>query len=289
MRSVGVAKSLTLALFLVVGAISGGCDPNPDDEVVDDTTGPNPYVRAGGIAVTDLAKATKFFTDIMEMTVESKVTLSDRTETTLYATEARKGSRVVLTKFNDGRNTRNIPAKFVFYVPDLSARVARANAAGYATVAGMAIPFIETQVTGPEGYVIEMITGAETETPYLVALGFAVSDLDASTRFYAEALGMEGTSTYNLGALNEQTMEYPTGGGAGLVLQNYTSGNYNTKDNPVKHVSYVPDVNEYAEKVVAAGGTIVSPAAAMPGHGGKLGVVAEDRDGYVIELVQMDE
>jgi predicted enzyme related to lactoylglutathione lyase len=58
------------------------------------------------------------------------------------------------------------------------------------------------------------------------------------------------------------------------------------RDNPVKHVSYVPDVPAFVTQITSAGGTLVQAAAAMPAYNGKVGAVLKDPDGYVIELVK---
>ena len=120
----------------------------------------------------------------------------------------------------------------------------------------------------------------------LAALAFGVTDLDAARKFYADAFGMKETVPYSDNDLAEQTMEYPTGGGGGLVLQHYNMTTHNYRDNPVKHVSYVPDLDGFVTKITGAGGTVVQKAAVMPAYGGKRGAVLKDPDGYLIELVQ---
>ena len=58
------------------------------------------------------------------------------------------------------------------------------------------------------------------------------------------------------------------------------------RNNPVAHVSFVPDVAAFASRIAAAGGTQVKAPAPMPAYGGKKGAVLTDPDGYGIELVQ---
>ncbi len=255
---------------------------------------PYPFVYAGGIGVTDLEGASKFLTTVMGMTQEgSDVTRDDRVERTFFAKEANRGSRVVLMKFNDGRSTQNIPAKLVFEAPDVQLTYQGAVDAGYTGI----LPPIDvstilvSQVTGPDGYTVEILhglaDGGESPTePFFIALGFGVSDLMASEKFYADGFGMKQTVPYSSSDLVEQTMEYPHGGGAGLVLQHYDTSMHDYLNNPVKHVSFVPDVNAFVSQITSAGGTVTQKAAAMPAYGGKLGAVLGDPDGVVIELVQ---
>jgi predicted enzyme related to lactoylglutathione lyase len=261
---------------------------------LDSATIGNPYLRAGGIGVTDLEKASEFLIQVLGMTQEGPdVTREDRVERTFWAKAVNRGSRVVLMKFSDGRNTQNITAKIVFEAPDVQATYSAAVNAGYPSILSPVSlgSVLVSQVKGPEGYTVEILNGlddggAGATMPYFIALAFGVSDLAASEKFYGDGFGMKQTVPYSDSDLVEQTMEYPTGGGGGLVLQHYNKTMHNYRDNPVKHVSYVPDVNAFVAQVSGAGGTIVQPPAAMPAYDGKLGAVMNDLDGYIIELVQ---
>ena len=254
----------------------------------------NPYLFAGGIGVTDLQNASMFLTQVLSMTQEdADVTRDDRVERTFWAKEVERGSRIVLMKFNDGRNTQNITAKIVFEAPDVQATYGSALDAGYASIlAPVSLgSVLVSQVKGPEGYTVEILNGlddggAGATKPYFIALAFGVSDLAAAEKFYGDAFGMKQTVTYSDSDLHEQTMEYPTGGGAGLVLQHYDQTTHNYRDNPVKHVSYVPDVSAFVARIMNAGGTLVQAPATMPAYNGRLGAVLTDPDGYIIELVQ---
>jgi catechol 2,3-dioxygenase-like lactoylglutathione lyase family enzyme len=204
-----------------------------------------------------------------------------------------RGSRVVLMKFDDGRNTQDITAKIVFQAPDVQGTYQSALDAGYTSI----IPpvplgtIMVSQVKGPDGYTVEILNGldeggSDATKPYFIALAFGVTDLAAARKFYADAFGMKETVPYSDNDLHEQTMEYPTGGGGGLVLQHYDMTTHVYRDNPVKHVSYVPDLDGFVTQITGAGGTVVQKAAVMPAYGGKRGAVLEDPDGYLIELVQ---
>jgi predicted enzyme related to lactoylglutathione lyase len=254
----------------------------------------HPYVRAGGIGVTDLDGASGFLSDILGMSQEgADVTRSDRVERTFFAKQAGRGSRIVLMKFDDGRNTKDITAKIVFEAADVKATYDAAVAAGYASIlppVQLNASILVSQVKGPEGYTVEILNGldpggANVTTPYFIALAFGVSDLTASRKFYADAFGMIETTPYSDSDLHEQTMEYPNGGGAGLVLQHYDMSMHEYENNPVEHVSYVPDVKSFVDRIQSAGGKLLQSPAAMPAYGGRQGAVLTDPDGVVIELV----
>jgi catechol 2,3-dioxygenase-like lactoylglutathione lyase family enzyme len=254
----------------------------------------DPYVRAGGLGVTDLDAASAFLTGIVGMSQEGPdVVRTDRTERTFWAKEADRGSRVVLMKYSDGRRIENVPAKLVFQAKDVQGTYDAAVAAGYASI----LPPISlstilvSQVKGPDGYTVEILSGldaagADVAKPYFIALAFGVSDFTASRKFYADAFGMVETLPYTTDDLVEQTMEYPKAGGAGLVLQHYEITQYNYRGNPVKHVSFVPDVEAATAAVKSAGGTVVSEPAPTPAYEGRPGAVLADPDGVTIELVE---
>jgi hypothetical protein len=56
-----------------------------------------------------------------------------------------------------------------------------------------------------------------------------------------------------MGTLDESVMEYPTKGGAAIVLRHYTTGDYNNKDNPIKQVHHVLDAAAFLEKITQGG------------------------------------
>ncbi len=255
-----------------------------------------PYVWGVGIGVTDVPAAVKFYTEVMKMTVEQQdVRREDRTETVLVASEAKRGSRVVLMSFDDKRNTRNITAKLVWQAPDpTGVSLAAANYPDYVSrLAGLIVQF-----DGPETYIQEVGNafdsgGANITVPYLIALGMSVSDQAASIDFYDTAFGMTGspTGTFPLtdatgaATVTEYTVQYSTQGGSAIVLQSWTPPR-NSKDNPIKIVLFVPDAQAAADKVVAAGGTIVRPAERTPVYENRKLIVAKDLDGYQLELVE---
>jgi predicted enzyme related to lactoylglutathione lyase len=273
-----------------------------DASQVPDATAPEgpagPQVRGAGLGVTDLTAATSFFVDFLDLEVESRTTLADREEVVLWS-KGKRGSRVTLMKFADGRNTRDVPAKLLFLVKDTAALYARLLAAGYAsnfpTVAMPGVTESVAQVKGPEGYAIE-ISQFATESSFFIALGFAVNDVAASESFYKTALGMDRTSQYLLGGMMFGSIELPdefvmtrAGGippGAAIVLMSYKSKTFNTKNHPVKSVHYVSDVAAIVANAVMAGGTVTTPVTAAATPGGKRRATIKDPDGYLVELVE---
>jgi len=252
-----------------------------------------PYAWGFGLGVSDLPAAVELYTTVMELTIEKEVTRSDRTEVILYAAGAQRGARLILMKFNDGRETRKITAKLVWQ--SSSASAINAAASSYPDYVSR-ITFPVVQFDGPDTYIQEVggifdTEGGAIDVPYLVALGFSVSDLAASRTFYAMGLGMEEesigsfpvTDATGSGTITEYSERHPAG--AGIVLQDW-SPERNSKDNPVKVVLFVPDAAATADAVVAGGGSIVEPAARSDVYDNRLLIVAKDRDGYVLELVQ---
>jgi predicted enzyme related to lactoylglutathione lyase len=256
-----------------------------------------PYVWAVGVGITDVPSAVKFYTGVMQMTVEqSDVQRDDRTETVLVASQAKRGSRLVLMNFNDKRNTQKITAKLVWQASNpMGVSTAAAAYPGYVSrLAGALVQF-----DGPETYIQEVGStfdtgGAGISVPYLIALGMSVSDQTASRKFYTTAFGMATealTGTFPItdatgsATVTEYTEQLSTTMGAAIVLQAWTPMR-NSKDNPVKIVVFVPDAQAAADKVVAAGGMIVKPAERTPVYDNRKLVVAADLDGYILELVE---
>jgi catechol 2,3-dioxygenase-like lactoylglutathione lyase family enzyme len=254
-----------------------------------------PVIWGDAIGITDLPAATKFYTDVMKMmVVKDAVQRDGRTDTLLYATEAMRGGRIVLMKFDDMRETRKVTAKLVWQAQS-AATVNRAAAMYPDYVSRLNLGIV--QFDGPETYIQEVggtfdtTSGASAiSVPYPIALGFAVSDQPASRKFYV-ALGMTDSSigTFTVtdatgtGSITEYTVKYPTG--PGVVLQQWTPTR-NAKDNPVGIVLMVPDAKALADKVMAAGGTIVKPAERSAAYDNRLLVVAKDLDGYLLDIVE---
>jgi catechol 2,3-dioxygenase-like lactoylglutathione lyase family enzyme len=252
-----------------------------------------PQIWGFGIGITDVPAAVKFYTDVMKMTVaKDAVKRDESTETLLYGTQAMRGARLLLMKFDDMRNTRKITAKLVWQASSPSA-VNRA-AAMYPDYASR-LNFGIVQFDGPETYVHEVggsfdTGGSGISVPYPIALGFAVSDQPASRKFYT-ALGMTDSSLGSFsvtdangtGNITEYTVKFAEG--TGVVLQQWTPMR-NAKDNPIKVVMLVPDAKAMADKVVAAGGTFVKQPERSAFYDNRLLVIAKDLDGYLLDIVE---
>ena len=120
---------------------------------------------------------------------------------------------------------------------------------------------------------------------FLTAVGIGVSDLERSTAFYRDVLGMQKQRTFELGYMDEVMLAHE--GRNAVVLMHYTDGSArNYRDNPVKLVFYVTDPAAIAAKVKAAGLEVTHEPTPNPGMGGAVICLAKDPDGYVIELIQ---
>ena len=120
---------------------------------------------------------------------------------------------------------------------------------------------------------------------FLTAVGIGVSDLEASTAFYRDVLGMQLQRTFKLDYMDEVMLAHE--GRNAVVLMHYTDGSArNYRDNPVKLVFYVTDPAAIAAKVKAAGLQVTHEPAPNASMGGAVIGLAKDPDGYVIELIQ---
>lgn len=120
---------------------------------------------------------------------------------------------------------------------------------------------------------------------FLTAVGIGVSDLERSTAFYRDVLGMQKLRTFELDYMDEVMLAHE--GRNAVVLMHYTDGSArNYRDNPVKLVFYVTDPAALAGKIKAAGLEVTHEPAPNASLGGALICLAKDPDGYVIELIQ---
>jgi predicted enzyme related to lactoylglutathione lyase len=249
-----------------------------------------------GVGVSDVPAAVKFYTEVMAMTVEKEnVEREDRVETVLASTKAGRGSRLILMKYNDGRETRKISAKLVWQAPSPSS-INRAAAMHPDYVSRLNIGIV--QFDGPDTYIQEVGSsfdsgGTGIMEPYMVALGFSVTSSPATSSFWQMIVGMEEaplgsftvTDASGTASIAEVTLTIPTGGGSAIIPQEWTPMR-NSKDNPVKVVLFVPDAQAAADKAMAAGGSIVQPAARSDVYENRLLIVSKDPDGYLVEIVQ---
>lgn len=120
---------------------------------------------------------------------------------------------------------------------------------------------------------------------YLTATGIAVSDLDASTNFYKEILGMVVHRTITLDIMVENILGFEGVRGTAILLMQYHDRR-NCKDLPTKLVFNVPDVRGIIETARAANVDIYKEAAEYESMGGSIIALIKDPDGYLIELMQ---
>ena len=120
---------------------------------------------------------------------------------------------------------------------------------------------------------------------FLTAVGIGVADLERSTRYYEQVLGMTKIRTFEVEYMDEVMLAHE--GRNAVVLMHYTDGSArNYKDNPVKLVFYVVDPKEISDRIKAEGLEIVREPAPMANMGGALLGLAKDPDGYFVELIQ---
>ena len=120
----------------------------------------------------------------------------------------------------------------------------------------------------------------------LSAMGIGVSDLVRSVDFYTRVIGMVELFPLHLPDMDEVILGFP-GHSAALVLMHWTDGSdRDYAGNPVKVVLNVPDAAALADAIRAEGLPIDREAEALPSLGNAVIAMAQDPDGYVIELLQ---
>jgi lactoylglutathione lyase len=121
--------------------------------------------------------------------------------------------------------------------------------------------------------------------PLFSAVGIGVSDLQKSTDFYVNVMGMEKVRTYELDYMSEVLLRYPDGESY-LVLMHWIDGSKrNYKDNPIKLVTRVKDPVALQEKIRSAGFEITREYTPSDQVGGSSVGFAKDPDGYVLEIL----
>jgi predicted enzyme related to lactoylglutathione lyase len=119
--------------------------------------------------------------------------------------------------------------------------------------------------------------------PRPVHFEFSADDPEKLAKFYEETLGWkaekwEGPMDYWLFVTGEEG-EAGIDGGLMKRSEETPSGTVNTID--------VPNIDEYMDKAVAAGGTVVAPKMAVPGVGWMCYLM--DPEGNVFGLMESDE
>jgi catechol 2,3-dioxygenase-like lactoylglutathione lyase family enzyme len=119
----------------------------------------------------------------------------------------------------------------------------------------------------------------------LGAVGIGVSDMARSEDFYTRVLGMSVQQRINLPHLQEIVVGYE--GRTSVVLMHWLDGSERRyKGGDVKLVFFVPDPKAVIAKIRAEGLPIQREAEVMPEFNNMIIGLAEDPDGYVIELLQ---
>jgi catechol 2,3-dioxygenase-like lactoylglutathione lyase family enzyme len=128
---------------------------------------------------------------------------------------------------------------------------------------------------------------AAVAAPRFGATGIGVADLQRSSAFYADVLGLEVLRTYELADMDEIVLgrkDRPDG--AVLVLMHWKDGRaVDYRDNPVKVVWYVADPKAAIERIRARGGAIDLEPVPLEVLNGTVVGLGRDPDGYVVELI----
>ena len=127
-------------------------------------------------------------------------------------------------------------------------------------------------------------------------VGIGVSDIERSTKFYQDILGMDIIGTYDdvrvdnadgsESFLDEVVLGYNDKPGTLLVLMNWPKDKKKYNGENVKIVFEVEDAKEVMKKIKKAGGQIERDA--LPHYtieGGLVGL-GRDLDNYVVEIIQ---
>ena len=124
-------------------------------------------------------------------------------------------------------------------------------------------------------------------SPYIGAVGIAVSDLDKSVDFYSRVFGLVQVMKFSLPDMNEVILGFEGSRSAALVLMHYTDGvERNVTDLPIKVVFYLLDPVAVADAIRAEGLEIVREPEAVKELGGAVIGFAKDPDGYTLELIK---
>lgn len=141
--------------------------------------------------------------------------------------------------------------------------------------------------TAPAAPAPEAVAAPAQKDPMLSAVGIGVTDLDKSTDFYVNVMGMEKVRTYELSYMNEVLLRYPDGESY-IVLMHWIDGsNPNYKNLPIKIVTRVKDPSALAAKIKAAGFEVTREPQPSEAVGGAIVGFAKDPDGYVLELLPL--
>lgn len=130
-------------------------------------------------------------------------------------------------------------------------------------------------------------TPATASTSVLGTAGIGVKDLQISTDFYTNVLGMQVMRRFELGYITEVVMGFPGGSGATIVLMHWPNDTTRRYDgNDVKLVFYVDDPAAVIARIRARGGKIDREATPIDVLAGRVVGVGRDPDNYVVEVLR---
>ncbi len=119
------------------------------------------------------------------------------------------------------------------------------------------------------------------------ATGIGVADLQASSKFYQQLLGLKVLRTYELGYLDEIVLGYDDQPGAVLVLMHWPGQERNYDGGNVKIVFNVDDAAAVMNRITALGGKVDRPAAPIEALPGTQVALGRDLDNYVVEVIEI--
>jgi predicted enzyme related to lactoylglutathione lyase len=245
-----------------------------------------PYIKAAGIGVTDLVSSTRFYTEVLGLTLSRQVSTPSADETTLQDV---RGNAVVLMKYKTERKTKKNPVKLVFAVKDTVAALKAVNDGGGST-ASAPTTFQGTTVAlgfDRDEYLVELLQVPSVPSNVLVGMGIGVSDLDSSADYYTRVLGLRFERDIDVpGFMDEKELRSPLMKGPSLVLMHYEDPTKDYKDVAAKLVLGVSDAAAFAAVIAGEDPAKLLVPPAESGDAGAVFGLARDLDGYHIEVVE---
>jgi predicted enzyme related to lactoylglutathione lyase len=262
----GAAMAVMLVTVTTIGCTRGGGGGTP--------VGGAAAVRAGAVAVSDLARSVRFYTGLgMKQRSEEQKPGVDEVTVSFDGSTA----SLILQRYTDGRvpDAKRWPGKLVFGAANTTTFSSRVRSSGGQITSNAGIAIFGRD---PDGYMLE-INSATVDR--INAFGIGGSNLTRTENFYKAVFGTTRIMSFNL-SFNEYVVSAP-GGGPALALMHWVDGSERTyQDNLGKLVFATTDVAGVVARVTTAGGTVVE--APVPDAAGGTVATAKDPDGTVLEL-----
>ncbi len=155
-----------------LGNVVVGIATDPDGywvEIIQDMSLTVPYLGGVGIGVSDLETTADFYTRVMGMTEQYRLSLGYMNEIILQYPYEGGGSALVLMHFAMPRNYMDLPLKLTFHVTDPKATVGAIEDEGLEVLVsprGHAAfnPMAYGLAKDPDGYLVEVLQAAEPKT-----------------------------------------------------------------------------------------------------------------------------